>query len=191
MSMAVESLERRLDALERKVLGPPYERTSKSGEALPVGGAAGELSRLAKRLGNAVEARGDRLAPVLRRASEIDALMAPEALPENALLSAEAKADLALSQEALLRQTTELGQRLKAASSALDHQEAFASSEALEPRLAAARLAADEQSELAVALTREAVSLLSSYNSAVEEMTATFVKADAAIKKMERNESDC
>ena len=60
--------ERRLDTLERRIYGVGADRA----EINAPNGAVGALVDLAKDCGNAVNKKGDRIAPLMRRTQELD-----------------------------------------------------------------------------------------------------------------------
>jgi hypothetical protein len=196
MSAAVDSLEKRVAALERRILGAAGQKdngsfTSATSATTTSSSAASALVALAKEVGNAVEARGDRVAPILRRANDIDHYLNPSMLAQvqSSALSADAKADLALSQASLLRQVDQHGRRARAAAATVLDEPAAAerleAAAALEKRLAAVGAAAAAAAREEAQLAEDVARLAAAYNATVDELTAAFLRYDACLKRAE------
>ncbi len=179
--MALDTLEKRLEDLERRVLGAAGSHAA-AAVCVPEGGAAAALDSLAKSLGNAMEQRGDRVAPALRRTAELDRYLDPSFAEDCA--DAEAKADLVLSREAELREAAKLAQRLESLREVLDGN-AFARVGGLEPRLRELERLQLGQMEQGAALSEETLELVGRYNEVVEELTKTFIHYDLVLKAAE------
>ncbi len=185
--MALDTLERRLCDLERRVFGP--DAGAHSSQPTPTGGAAQALDSLARSLGNAMERRGDRLAPMLRRTQELEKFLDPSFLEgisgaAEGGLDADEKADVVLAREDEIRKAAAVAERLKALQSVLDGDQ-FESALRLEPKVKELTRLQIDQAEQEAKLSEETLALIGKYNETIDALSKSFVYYDLVLKDAE------
>ena len=105
----MESLEQRLSEIERRVFGHqnPDTLAALCRRRNDVSFVQ-ELTDIAKECGNAVEARGERISPLFRRAPELDKYLDPGFAEEMGGVPTNLKADLILNREQMLKDVHEM-----------------------------------------------------------------------------------
>ncbi len=182
--MSLDVLERRLQDLEKKVLGQEGASPVQDQQG-PEGGAAVALDALARSLGNAMERRADRVAPLMRRVAELELYLDPSFLDgERSAIDAEAKVALVLDREEELRRCSAMAARLDERAKVLDG-EAFEAAAQLEPKLKELTRLQVEHAEKESTLSEETLVLMGKYNNIVEELSKSFVYYDLVLKQAE------
>jgi hypothetical protein len=181
----MEAIERRLAQLETKILGshnPGCKSSSSSTAVVPA------LNQLARQCGNAVERRGERIAPLLRRTAELERYLDPSfgeaaAAAGGLLLAPSVKLELVLAREEKLREVDALLARVERGRAAING-EGFQRVPELEPRLLElARLHLEQEGE-GRELTAETLQLMEQYNDILETLTKTFLRYDVTTTEL-------
>lgn len=172
----MEAMARRLSRLEQWV-----GVTGATHVDAPVVSA---LVDVAKQCGNAVERRGDRVAPLWRRLAELERYLDPAFAEEWGGVAPEVKLELILASEDRLRACHARLERLEAGQTVLN-AEAFQRVSDLEPRLKEVTKIQLEQGEKVETVNQETLDLVGQYNDIMETVTKTFVHYDQILKEAE------
>ena len=175
--MKMEALERRLDRLEKKIVGGANKAS------VPANSASTTLVNVAKKCGNEINNR-ERIAPLMRRTAELERYLDPSFGEQYGGVSAEVKADLILAHQDQIRRTADLLGRVAERKKVLDSQ-SFGSAAELEPKLAQLTKIQVEQEEKCGVMTQETLDLIGQYNEIMETLSKGFVEYDRLISAAE------
>ena len=175
---AISALERRLDSLEKAIFGNSHNNNRNECES----SAVDQLLQLARIQGNAVDQKGDRIAPLLRRCPEIDAYLDPRFAEDQ--MATSVKTDLILAQEEKIKKTAEMLTKISQAEKVLNGK-AFNDVSDFEAKLNCVTMNAVEQERKFAGLERETVELIAEYNEIMDTISQSFLACDKKLTQLE------
>ena len=178
-SDSISALERRLEVLEKSVFGNGINPLDEPFEPP----AVERLLQLARIQGNAVDQRGDRIAPLLRRCHEIDAYLDPRFADDR--IAASVKTELISAQEEKIKKSAEMLTKVSEAEKILNGK-AFSEASNLESKLNSVTMKGIEQERKSAELEKDTLQLIAEYNSIMDTISQSFLACDKKLSELEK-----